>query len=239
MRKIKSIQALLKAQPAGVKKHTDYKKLENILKTSPSLKKVVLNHNCWRLLNVPQLKPMYLDNFMYTYHLPEKLFFELFLSIKQQYRSGLDLNKIERKRRINDFTRKYPPRVLIAFTYLSRLEATRNTKTPVWWNSLFPGTLKRAEEMTDFNNEQWKALFSRHLDDLEVFYRRILLPEKRKFFYYLILECFPDPVTGIVPSLNLLKESYRKCSREYHPDKGGDPDLFLELKDAYENLSSA
>ena len=238
MRKIKSIHTLLEAQPAGVRKHRDFKKLENILKASPPLQRSVLNSNSWRLLNVPHLEPMYLDNFMHTYHLPERSFFELFLAIKQLYRSDLDLKIIFRRRRVEVLTKKYPSRVLTAFTYLARLEATRNTKIPVWRKSLFPGTLKRAEGLTEFTNDQWKVLFTRHLDDLEVFYRRIMLPEKRTFFYYLILECFPDPATGEIPSSNRIKESFRKRSRECHPDKGGNPDLFRELRDAYESLSS-
>ncbi len=238
MRKIKSIHALLEAQPAGVRKHHDFKKLENILKASPPLQRVVLDPNSWRLLNVSHLEPRYLDNFMHTYHLPERSFFELFLTIKQQYRSDLDLKIIVRRRRVEASTRKYPPRVLTAFSFLARLEATRNTKIPVWRKSLFPGTLKRAAELAEFTNDQWKALFSSHLDALEVFYRRIILPEKRTFFYYLILECFPDPVTGEIPSPNRIKESFRKRSRECHPDKGGNPDLFRELRDAYESLST-
>jgi len=238
MRKIKSIHALLEAQPAGVRKHHDFKKLENILKTSPTLQRVTLERKSWRLLNVPRLEPGYLDNFMHTYHLPERLFFELFLAIKHLYRSDLDLKIKARRRRVEAITKNYPSRVLTAFTYLALLEATRNTKTPVWRKNLFPGTLKRAKELTEFTNDQWKALFSRYLDELDDFYRRIILPEKRTFFYYLILECFPDPATGEIPSPNQIKESFRKCSIEYHPDKGGDPDLFCELRDAYEVLTS-
>jgi len=238
MRKIKSIHALLEAQPAGVRKHHDFKELENILKVSLPLQRAVLGPISWRLLNVAHLKPRYLDNFMHTYRLPERSFFELFLTIKQQYRSDLDLKTIVRRRRVEALTKNYPSRVLSAFSYLALLEATRNTKIPVCRKRLFPVTLKRAEELAGFSNDQWKALFSSHLDELEVFYRRIILPEKRTFFYYLILECFPDPATGEIPSLNRMKESFRKRSRECHPDKGGDPDLFRELKDAYESLSS-
>jgi hypothetical protein len=234
----KSIHALLKAQPAGVRKHHDFKKLENILKASPALQRVILDTNSWHLLKVTSLEPRYLDNFMHTYHLPERAFFELFLNIKQQYRSDLDLKIIVRRRRVEALTKNYPSRVLSAFSYLARLEASRNTKIPVWRKKLFPGTLKRAEELTEFSNDQWKALFSSHLDELEVFYLRILLPEKQTFFYYLILECFPDPASGKAPSPNRMKESFRKHIREYHPDQGGDPDLFLELKAAYESLSS-
>ncbi len=238
MRKIKSIHTLLEVQPAGVRKHQDFKKLENILKTSLPLQRAVLNPNSWRLLNVPHLESRYLDNFMHTYHLPERSFFELFLTIKKQYRSDLDLKFLSRRRRVEAFTKKYPSRVLTAFSYFARLEATRNTKIPVWRKSMFPGTLKRANELIEFTNDQWKALFSSHLDALEVFYRRIMLPEKRTFFYYLILECFPDTETGENPSPKRVKECFRKRSREYHPDKGGDPDLFRELREAYESLSS-
>ncbi|MEA1910450.1 MAG: hypothetical protein U9N32_02100, partial [Spirochaetota bacterium] len=95
-----AIHALLEAQPAGVRKHPDFKKLENILKVSLPLKRAVLNSNSWRLLNVPNLKLRYLDNFMHTYHLPERSFFELFLTIKHQYRSDLDLKIIVRRKRV-------------------------------------------------------------------------------------------------------------------------------------------
>jgi len=239
MSKSRYIHALLDAQPPGVRKHPDFKKLENILKGSAPLQRAVLNHNSWYLLKVSRLEPRYLDNFMHTYRLPERSFFELFLAIKQQYRSDLDLKSTGRRRRVEALTKKYPPRVLSAFAYLSRLEGTRNKKIPVWRKKLFPGTLKKAQEMTEFTNDQWKDLFSGHLDKLEVFYRRILLPEKIAFFYYLILECFPDPVSGEPPSLDRIKMSFRKKSRKYHPDQGGDPDLFLELKDAYESLSTS
>lgn len=238
MRKNKSIHELLESQPAGVKKHQNFKKLENILKASPPLQRAVLNPHSWRLLKVSSLEPRYLDNFMRTYHLPERAFFELFLNIKQRYRSDLDLKIIVRRKRVEAFTKKYPARVLTAFSYLARLEATRNTKIPVWRKKLFPRTLKRAEELTGFSKDQWKALFISHFDELEVFYRRIILPKKNMFFYYLILECFPDPATGEAPSPNRIKESFRKRSRECHPDKGGDPDLFRELMDAYESIFS-
>lgn len=34
-----------------------------------------------------------------------------------------------------------------------------------------------------------------------------------------------------------IKSQYKILARKYHPDKGGDPDKFKEISEAYENLS--
>ena len=35
-----------------------------------------------------------------------------------------------------------------------------------------------------------------------------------------------------------IKKAYKKLAREYHPDKGGDPEKFKEISQAYSELTS-
>ena len=44
---------------------------------------------------------------------------------------------------------------------------------------------------------------------------------------------------GITPSAskNEIREAYRRKAKQYHPDKGGDPDMMRALTEAYRRLS--
>ena len=43
---------------------------------------------------------------------------------------------------------------------------------------------------------------------------------------------------GITPSATLeeIREAYRRKAKQYHPDKGGDPDMMRALTEAYQKL---
>lgn len=49
----------------------------------------------------------------------------------------------------------------------------------------------------------------------------------------------PYDVLGLTPdaSTDDIKKAYRKLAREHHPDKGGDPEKFRKVQEAYEVLS--
>lgn len=49
---------------------------------------------------------------------------------------------------------------------------------------------------------------------------------------YKILEVTPSATTGEI------KEAYRRKSMEHHPDRGGNPVLFDQIKKAYDVLSN-
>ncbi|BFM50426.1 DNA-J related domain-containing protein [Marinomonas sp. THO17] len=38
------------------------------------------------------------------------------------------------------------------------------------------------------------------------------------------------------PSKNSIKQQYRKLAQQYHPDRGGDQETFISLREAYEQL---
>jgi len=49
----------------------------------------------------------------------------------------------------------------------------------------------------------------------------------------------PHEVLGIPPSMNdkqYIKWKYKRLAKEFHPDTGGDPEKFKELKEAYDKL---
>lgn len=45
-------------------------------------------------------------------------------------------------------------------------------------------------------------------------------------------------ILGISPTATVeqIREAYRRASKEHHPDKGGDPDVFHTVREAYETL---
>lgn len=40
----------------------------------------------------------------------------------------------------------------------------------------------------------------------------------------------------IQPTEESLKTAFRKAAMKHHPDRGGDPEIFMKIKEAYESL---
>jgi DnaJ-domain-containing protein 1 len=43
-------------------------------------------------------------------------------------------------------------------------------------------------------------------------------------------------IQGNNPTKSVIKQQYRKLAQQHHPDRGGDQDLFIDLRQAYEYL---
>lgn len=231
-----SLAALLAAQPEAIRKHADFPRLERLLRGSGPLRRATLPRVAYVLLDEPRLKPCFLGDFLATYRLPESPFFALFLAIKWERRAKLEAARAARQGEIRATATRFPSEIRGFFEYLEAAERARNPGVPVWKKKLFPLSKKRAREMARFSLAEWLSMLAEYIEILRKSYRRIALPDTDSLLACLLLECYPDPVSGRLPTQAALKAQFRKLSKIHHPDAGGDPKRFRLLLRARDRL---
>ena len=232
----RTIAKLLFIQPQSIKKNPDFQQLVKILNDSAKLRKVILPPKAWKLLNEPRLEIKYLDNFIRTYYLPEKGFFKLFLELKWSYQAYRVKRNLSRQQRISIKTETWPENIKKIIFELLNAEINCNENTPVYKKVLFPATMKRADELSVFSADEWAGIILKYYDSLADSYRTIRLPEKAAFRNSIksYVSSFMRDECKNITAEN--KREYRKLLKKYHPDLGGDENIFIAVKRRYDEL---
>jgi len=236
-----SLGYLLSKQPKSLQKSQFYEEMLLHYRSSTRLQNLRISRRCYSLLQRAVIKPEYLNNFYVTYHLPRDPFFPLFLRVKQDYLDQRRQKQEQKMHYIADKMRELPPDTLAFIKYLAAFEQQYNRADnfPVWTAHLFPTTKKRVNEYSSFSRTEWIALFSTHLQRLEQRYRELDELTTKQLLASYVLECLPQKNNTFGPQLDLqaAARNYRRLSKLYHPDLGGEGDFFLQLQWAKEVLT--
>ena len=201
------------------------------LQHSPDLQKIRFNKRAFSLLHNAVIKPEHLDNFYRTYRIPRHPFFPLFFMIKREYLDRKEQKKSEKEKYINRGMKKLPSYVDRYFNIISDLEMQYNGagQNPVYKKNIIPTTKKQVDLYSHNSHSQWLRFSDEYFKILIERYERI--PEKivHRISACFILQCLPETYSGL-PESSLVKSRYRKYSKKYHPDTGGDPELFIRIK---------
>lgn len=233
-----SLTDLLSRQPKTVQKQPGFAVLEVHLGTSVALRRVRLNSRCFGLLHHARIRPENLENFHRTYRLPRHPFFPLFLNLKREYAIERARQQEARRRYILERMRLLPQPIVLFVRYLGYLEEHFNAAGghPLWDRHLFPSSKKRVHEYAAYGHREWLELFQRHADLLCARYPAFTLGNAQRLLAGWVLECDSYQIPPTRPASALVKRRYRELSLRHHPDQGGDPLRFLELKQARDLL---
>lgn len=234
----RTIAELLGKQPKSIRSHPDYAAMIGFFYASDRLKRLRLPRRCWSLMNRATVASENLPHFYRTYRLPADPFFPLFFAVKRDYLANRARLAEERRRYIVSRLKALPPEVLERIKYLGFLERHYNAAgaSPVWQKHLFPGSKKQADAYTRFDRAAWLERYRRHLSLLVGRYPRITGAAAERVFACFVLELTPSGIPPQPPPREAVMRGYRALSMRHHPDRGGDPALFLEITRARETL---
>jgi len=230
-RTIYTIDYLLNKQPKALKKDPRYFQMLESLKEDPAVKLRKFNRRCYSLLHNGVIRPEHLSNFYRTYRLPKHAFFPLFFSIKKDYLEKKEQQKKDRVEYIKIKQHQLPMRVRQMQHYLQSMEkeAHEHDLFPLWKRKFRVRTKKQIDRWIAFSHSQWILFFE---DFLEQFSQLYPFYPQRHIDYIKaghILQCINEKDSRQL-DLALAKVNFRKLSRQYHPDTGGDSEMFIRLK---------
>lgn len=230
-RKIYSVSYLLNKQPKSLSKQKHYQLMVSYLQNAPRLRDLRFNRRCYSLLNGAVVKPEHLENFYRTYRLPKNPFFPLFFMIKRNYLMERENKKLERKKYIEVKMKGIPSYVQKYFSLILQQEKKYNRagNYPVFKENLSVRSKKKADIFVKYDHSDWIIFFGKYTACLSEFYERIPLAQIDRIYAYLILNCIPESPSTI-PDETKISNRYRNYSKIYHPDRGGDPELFIKIK---------
>lgn len=236
LKKTYSLFYLLSRQPKSIKKNRHYKDMLFHFQSSGVLKKLKISRRCYSLLNRAVIKPENLKNFLRTYKLPKNSFFPLFFAIKLDYLSGREKLKKAREDYIKEKILLFPSNVLNAVKKLKKFEQKYNMrkKNPLCIKYFIPETKKKVNKLFKFTLCQWFGYFNAFIEETKLKYRNIDLKYAKAIAFSSILDVDIDCKKEQLQSC--IKKQFRIMSKKYHPDLGGDPELFRLLKQAKEKL---
>ncbi len=237
-RRTYSLSYLLSRQPKTLRKHRDYAVMLGHLHASKRLQQLRISRRCYTLLHHARIAPHNLHHFYRTYRLPADPFFPLFFSIKRDYLAERERIREERRRYIQRAVRSLPPPTLASIRYLGYLERHYNAAglSPLWQQHLFPGSKKQADACSRYDRAAWLDLFEQHLLRLEQRYRDLAPLIARRVHACLVLGLVPSQIPPPRPTADDVARRYRALSLVHHPDRGGDPGLFIQIKRARDVL---
>ncbi len=234
-----TISHLLSKQPKSIQKHPYYAEMLHHYRTSPSLKKVRFNRRCYSLLLHGKIAPENLKHFYRTYRLPKDPFFPLFFAIKREYLEQKKERKRKKTKYIADRMRQLPLSILNYIKFLAVLERYYNygNHYPVWSARLFPKTKKQVNQYPSYTFKDWRAFFSAYLTILSRRYRALSSVDAEKLLACFLLEWLPECPLKSYPAKDEVVKRYRRLSKLHHPDRGGDPEMFVSIKWAKDILT--
>ena len=236
-----SIRHLLLHQPKTLKRHPQYREMIAHYDASEQLRRLRFSRRCYTLLNQARIAPENLSHFYRTYRLPSDPFFPLFFAIKRSYLAERERIKEERRRYIHSRMRELPPVIRLQIKYLGYLERYYNAAglSPVWQKRLFPTSKKRADMFQHLTPVEWQRLFRDHLALLVERYPRLTRVIADRVLACLVLGMIPELIPPARPAPPEIARTYRRLSMLHHPDRGGDPTLFISIKRARDVLVNA
>ncbi len=240
-KRVHSLAKLLDRQPKSLRKHPYYGVMMSHYSSSGRLQSLRMNATCYRLLDKAVITAENLPNLYRTYRIPKDPFFPLFLRIKLDY--------LDERRRISEEREKYilgkikelPPvrRRIIRFLAEWEEELSRGKSRRCWEKTVYPGSKKRALELLGLSDSGWLSLYSEFLTSLEERYRLSPVTVSRvkaSLALQLVPEIAPESALLIMPGPEQIKKAYRRLSRIYHPDSGGDSPLFITIGESRDLL---
>ncbi len=236
--RFRTLASLLDAQPRGLTKYPDHRLLWDHFLSSEKLQRLRISSRCWRLLNKAAVPPENLTKFYRAYRLPDDPFFPLFLSVKSRWLEDRERWKSEREDYILKQVKNLPEDRRKSLRILAELEEARHPAggRPLWEKRIYPGTKKRAGELVRLREAGWQQLWREHLEALTGRYPGMGWPDLGGD------PCFSSHVLARLMLHNPqesryeVNKSYRQLSRDHHPDKGGDPEAFRNIKAARDYL---
>ncbi len=238
-----SLAHLLEKQPAGIRKHHRYQEILLYYRSSERLKKLRFSRRCYSLLMHAKIAPHNLDNFYRTYRLPRDPFFPLYFTVKREYLADLEEKRAERRNIIVSGLKTLPRTEFDFLLFLASLEQRLNStgNCPLWEKELFPSSRRKLALMLNYSREEWIDRYRMHLALLVKRYRRFEESASDRILATFILELVPGRSSSGMEDTAAprdVKNAYRRLCKEYHPDAGGDPVMFVHLKWAEEILLS-
>jgi hypothetical protein len=214
---------------------------------NPRLHTVRIPRRCYTLLHDARIAPENLSNLYQTYRLPRDPFFPLFLACKRGYLAERERVRQARREYILTQVRSMPEPRLRTLRYLGYFERGLNSAgdSPVWQDRLFPGSKKQADAYLGLSEADWQSLIRTHMRDLCSRYPRLKPSVTDLIAAQSVLELLPDvrslpesarPAAPVPPAAQSVRASYRRLSLLHHPDRGGDPELFIQIKRAHDQL---
>ncbi len=234
-----TISYLLSRQPKALQKRAGYETMLAHYNASVWLQRVRIDRRCYSLLNGAKIEAHNLHHFYRTYRLPADPFFPLFFSMKREYLQERARTREDRRLYILAALRSLPAPVLETIKYLGYIERHYNGagSSPVWQKSLFPGSKKTADTYARYDTAAWLHLFREHLRLLVRRYRGFTEKEAERILACFVLELTPKQIPPPLPPAADVSRSYRRLSMLHHPDRGGNPDIFIEIKHARDALA--
>ncbi len=208
-------------------------------RNSSALQGLRFSRRCYSLLQHARIAPQNLYHFYRTYRLPADPFFPLFFEIKRAYLQERERVQERRRRYILETMRALPEPVLEFIKYLGRLEQhySGGARYPVWRTNLFPSTKKQADAYRRYDHHQWLRTFRAHLELLSGRYRGLNAQIGARLIACHVLEIPLDGPPPRRPTQAEVTAHYRRQSMRHHPDRGGDPRMFVELQRARDVLA--
>ncbi len=205
--------------------------------SSDRLKNLRMNSVCYRLLEKAVITVENLPNLYRTYRVPADPFFPLFLKIKLDYFASRKRIQEERELFIMEKVKKLSPVRRRAIRFLAEWEEelTGGKSRRCWEKVIYPGSKKRACELQKFSDMQWIELYSEDLKVLEERYALSPLTTSR-VSAALTLQLIPGLGPLKLPDSEDVRRAYRRLSRIYHPDSGGESPLFVAIGECREIL---
>ena len=233
-----SLDELLSRQPKSLRKDPQYRELCSHFLSSDVLPRLRINSRCFRLLDKAVIAPENLNNFYHTYRLPRDPFFPLFLRIKRSYITMRQQQLEAREAYIFERMKALPPEKLRFIRFLAEWEQSLNRSSdfPYWMNQLYPGSKKRMREYELYGVLEWQQFFYSYLCGLAAQYRLQASPLAEKMTACSMLGLIPSADPLIWPGRTEILRAYRARCRRFHPDRGGEHSLFIQLQKAKEVL---
>ncbi|MBN2547190.1 MAG: DnaJ domain-containing protein [Spirochaetes bacterium] len=232
MKRSYSIGRLLKYQSCEIKKSSDFKYLINLYNHSENLKKARFGKKCYSLLQKAGILPENLDRFYHFYKIPRHSFFPLFLKLKKEHIEKINFKRKEKSEYILKKMRQMPLNIQNFIKNLANYEKLLTGKNcPIWIECFYPKTKKKVNSYFNYSLLDWLKAVENYLQLLLKKFKKTDMRQIKRISAYFILDL---PFSN--NSIEQLKTNFRLLSKKYHPDHGGDPEVFKKIKDAFDFL---
>ncbi len=233
-----TLDRLLFRQPKSLSKHPEFKLMQSHYRSSERLRTLRISRRCYRLLDRAMISPENLHHFHRTYRLPRDPFFPLFLTVKRDYLKEREEVARQREAYILKQVKTLSPRRRQTLRFLAEWEESINRahERPVWDKTVYPGSKKRADELTKLTVGGWLQLYDDVMESMGRRYPGIDSRLIQMIRSSLILELIPVIHPLHFPDRVEVARAYRRLCRTAHPDAGGRAEYFIRIKESRDFL---